>query len=208
MRKSLSIGGAVRISKRKASSTEDSSGISAPASFDSKVQPEFEFHDEVFSNKRRSTLGSAARVKTPQKFQASFANVDNDEKSSSNLEADSCTYDNSTTKSIRCSTAKTSFESSVSRPSSRRQSDESTKSDHSESNMRLWRIEDFSIGKALGKGKFGNVYFARQKQTNAAVALKVLFKAPMIASDSVTLLRREIEIQCRLRHPNITKLYG
>ena len=45
--------------------------------------------------------------------------------------------------------------------------------------QRQWNIEDFSLGKPLGKGKFGNVYLAKQKVSNVPVALKVLFKAPM-----------------------------
>jgi serine/threonine protein kinase len=36
-----------------------------------------------------------------------------------------------------------------------------------------WTLNDFEIGKALGKGKFGNVYLAREKRTKFVVALKV-----------------------------------
>ena len=36
-----------------------------------------------------------------------------------------------------------------------------------------WTIDDFDIGKPLGKGKFGNVYLAREKQSKYIVALKV-----------------------------------
>lgn len=45
---------------------------------------------------------------------------------------------------------------------------------------RNWQIDDFVLGKPLGKGKFGNVYLAKQAKTRFPVALKVLFKAPMI----------------------------
>lgn len=38
---------------------------------------------------------------------------------------------------------------------------------------RRWTIDDFDIGKPLGKGKFGNVYLAREKQSKYIVALKV-----------------------------------
>lgn len=82
-----------------------------------------------------------------------------------------------------------------------------------------WSIEDFSVGKSIGRGKFGNVYSARQKMpkdkngkrlpgTGALVALKVLFKAPMVAAKCIHNLRREVEIQSRLKHPNIVQLYG
>ena len=36
-----------------------------------------------------------------------------------------------------------------------------------------WKLEDFDIGRPLGKGKFGNVYMAREKKRRYIVALKV-----------------------------------
>ena len=36
-------------------------------------------------------------------------------------------------------------------------------------------MKDFDIGRPLGKGKFGNVYLAREKQSKFIVALKVRF---------------------------------
>jgi len=68
--------------------------------------------------------------------------------------------------------------------------------------------DDFVLGKPLGKGKFGNVYLAKQKVTGVQCALKVLFKAQMQAADIVNMLRREVEIHCRLKHKNIVRLYG
>ncbi|KXZ50571.1 hypothetical protein GPECTOR_16g746 [Gonium pectorale] len=76
------------------------------------------------------------------------------------------------------------------------------------SGKRRWTIDDFDIGKPLGKGKFGNVYLAREKQTKFIVALKVLFKSQLQQSNVEHQLRREIEIQAHLRHPNILRLYG
>uniref|UniRef100_A0A1A8G639 non-specific serine/threonine protein kinase n=1 Tax=Nothobranchius korthausae TaxID=1143690 RepID=A0A1A8G639_9TELE len=69
-------------------------------------------------------------------------------------------------------------------------------------------IEDFDIGRPLGKGKFGNVYLARVKKVEAIVALKVLFKSQMESEGVEHQLRREIEIQARLRHPNILRFYN
>ena len=40
-----------------------------------------------------------------------------------------------------------------------------------------WQLSDFDVGKPLGRGKFGNVYLAREKQSKYIVALKILFKA-------------------------------
>ena len=34
-------------------------------------------------------------------------------------------------------------------------------------------LDDFQIGRPLGKGKFGSVYLARDKETGVLVALKV-----------------------------------
>ncbi|KAJ5072001.1 serine/threonine-protein kinase ial-related [Anaeramoeba ignava] len=69
-------------------------------------------------------------------------------------------------------------------------------------------INDFEIGKPLGKGKFGNVYLAREKKSQYIVALKVLYKKELIRGKVEHQLRREIEIQSHLRHPNVLRLYG
>lgn len=71
-----------------------------------------------------------------------------------------------------------------------------------------WSIKDFDIGKPLGKGKFGHVYLAREKNSGFVVALKVLFKREIQEAKVETQLRREIEIQSHLRHKNIIRLYG
>lgn len=42
-----------------------------------------------------------------------------------------------------------------------------------------WKIEDFKIGKALGRGRFGRVYLAKVRKTGFIVALKIVSK-PMI----------------------------
>lgn len=72
----------------------------------------------------------------------------------------------------------------------------------------LPQLSDFDIGKPLGRGKFGNVYLAREKKSKYIVALKVLFKNQLQQSHVEHQLRREIEIQSHLRHPNILRLYG
>ncbi|CAI0441410.1 unnamed protein product [Linum tenue] len=57
---------------------------------------------------------------------------------------------------------------------------------------RRWTLADFDVGKPLGRGKFGHVYAAREKRQ----------------SQVEHQLRREVEIQSHLRHPNILRLYG
>jgi serine/threonine protein kinase len=71
-----------------------------------------------------------------------------------------------------------------------------------------WTLEDFEIGRPLGTGKFGRVYLAREKRTHFIVALKVLYKSQLQKAGVEHQLRREIEIQSHLRHPNILRLYG
>ncbi|GAB1602060.1 aurora kinase B [Argonauta hians] len=71
-----------------------------------------------------------------------------------------------------------------------------------------WSLSDFDIGKPLGRGKFGSVYLAREKRSKFIVALKVLFKSQLQEAGVEHQLRREIEIQSHLRHPNILRLYG
>ncbi|XP_060757222.1 aurora kinase B isoform X1 [Neoarius graeffei] len=74
--------------------------------------------------------------------------------------------------------------------------------------QKKFSIKDFDIGRPLGKGKFGNVYLAREKKLKVIVALKVLFKSQMEKEGVEHQLRREIEIQSHLRHPNILRFYN
>jgi aurora kinase len=66
----------------------------------------------------------------------------------------------------------------------------------------------FEIGRPLGKGKFGRVYLARDRTTGFVCALKTLYKAEIQSNGAEKQVRREVEIQSNLRHPNILKLYG
>ncbi|VIO88528.1 serine/threonine protein kinase 6, putative [Brugia malayi] len=73
---------------------------------------------------------------------------------------------------------------------------------------REWCLNDFEIGRPLGRGKFGSVYLAREIESKFLVALKVLYKSQMRSHNMKRQLRREIENQYHLRHPNISRLYG
>ena len=66
----------------------------------------------------------------------------------------------------------------------------------------------FEIGKPLGKGKFGRVYLAKERSTGFVCALKVLHKSELQQGKVEKQVRREIEIQSNLRHPNILRLFG
>jgi len=94
---------------------------------------------------------------------------------------------------------------------------------------KTWSLDDFEIGKKLGKGRFGNVYVAREVKSKFIVALKVIFKSQLEQNRVEHQLRREIEIQSQMRyalasllgllqfdlnlpllhrHPNILRMYG
>lgn len=74
--------------------------------------------------------------------------------------------------------------------------------------FRKMSLADFDIGKKLGEGKFGSVYLAREKVSKFIIAMKVLFKNQLDKANVIHQLKREVEIQSHLRHPNITRLYG
>jgi hypothetical protein len=144
------------------------------------------------TKKNRKTMGTALRIKTPSKkadqCENQIANDSYKSRSSSGL------YEHS---KENIENGKFSLESF-----------EQSQSLNNIEYKRDWNIEDFTLGKPLGKGKFGNVYSAKQKASNFPVALKVLFKNQLKSQQSLNLLRREVEIQCRMNHQNIVHLHG
>ncbi|PKI84492.1 non-specific serine/threonine protein kinase [Malassezia vespertilionis] len=81
---------------------------------------------------------------------------------------------------------------------------------------RQWSLSQFEIGRPLGKGKFGRVYLARTKPVPSeqlqnqgyVVALKCVYKKELVENKVDLQLRREIEIQMNLRHPNVLRMFG
>ncbi|KAI1748550.1 kinase-like protein [Xylaria castorea] len=70
-------------------------------------------------------------------------------------------------------------------------------------------VKAFHLGMfEIGKGKFGRVYLAREREHKFICALKVLYKKDVQHARVEVQVRREIKIQSNLRHPNILKLYG
>lgn len=76
-------------------------------------------------------------------------------------------------------------------------------------------IKNFTIVRKLGKGRFGNVYFAqyttslfRDKATHTTVALKTISKRVILDNNMIGQLAQEIKIQTFLSHPNLLKMYG
>ncbi|CAL8078445.1 unnamed protein product [Calicophoron daubneyi] len=73
---------------------------------------------------------------------------------------------------------------------------------------RLCTISDFSIGKQLGRGKFGTVFLARMRESRFVCAIKVIFKRQIVKHRLEHQVRREVEIMCHLKHPHILQLYS
>ncbi|RFU26681.1 hypothetical protein B7463_g9655, partial [Scytalidium lignicola] len=76
------------------------------------------------------------------------------------------------------------------------------------SSPKQFHLGMFEIGRPLGKGKFGRVYLARERSSGFVCALKVLHKHELQQGKVEKQVRREIEIQSNLRHPNILQLFG
>ena len=75
--------------------------------------------------------------------------------------------------------------------------------------VRQWKLSSFELGRPLGKGKFGRVYMVRTLcEPRYILALKCLHKHEIVQAKVEKQVRREIEIQSHLRHPNILRLYG
>ena len=72
------------------------------------------------------------------------------------------------------------------------------------------KLSDFLIGKKLGSGQFGKVYLAKYIPTEFICAIKVLNKKSLLKQNLKTInqVRREIEIQSHLHHPNILSIYN
>ena len=62
-----------------------------------------------------------------------------------------------------------------------------------------WSLNDFELGKRLGRGKFGRVFMAREKSTGFIVALKTIVKKEVVKGRVERQIMREIEIQSHLK---------
>lgn len=179
--KQSTMGKATRIRKRELTPEKKADAMHATFHEYASPPPKVEYSYDVLMMKspafsglkrRKSSIGLACRVKTPMKvdkenedlFAQHPSNLNQDE----NLVKDS----HSQSKYEICSTENVDLmlSSTISSCSDNR-SRISIVGPSSED--RSWALEDFILGKPLGKGKFGNVYQVKQKVTNAPAALKV-----------------------------------
>lgn len=68
-------------------------------------------------------------------------------------------------------------------------------------------LDDFELGKILGKGKLGRVYCAKHKSLGLIIALKVMDKQELVNLNLEKNFEREVNIQSMINHENISKLY-
>ena len=65
----------------------------------------------------------------------------------------------------------------------------------------------FELRREIGRGGFGVVYEARDRDLGRLVALKIVRPAPRSSTDRADLLLREAEAAAHLNHPNVVTLY-
>lgn len=66
----------------------------------------------------------------------------------------------------------------------------------------------YTVEKLLGRGGMGEVYLARERDTERPVALKVLRRRALATPAARERFRREARMLGQLRHDNIVRLYG
>ena len=69
-------------------------------------------------------------------------------------------------------------------------------------------VEEFSIGKKLGEGKFGTVHLALHRKTGSLYALKKIGKASIKSHMMVNQLAVEVRVHSCLSHRNILGMVG
>ncbi|XP_010543163.1 PREDICTED: CBL-interacting serine/threonine-protein kinase 14 [Tarenaya hassleriana] len=68
-------------------------------------------------------------------------------------------------------------------------------------------LEKYELGKLVGCGAFAKVYHARDTRTGQSVAIKAVSKQRLVKGGLNALVKREIAILHRLRHPHIVRLF-
>jgi serine/threonine protein kinase len=68
-------------------------------------------------------------------------------------------------------------------------------------------IDDYEIGKEIGKGAYALVKVATHKATRERFAVKIYEKFRLMDSLKKTAVSREIAVMKKLNHPNIVKMH-
>jgi 5'-AMP-activated protein kinase catalytic alpha subunit len=68
-------------------------------------------------------------------------------------------------------------------------------------------MQRYELGRLLGQGTFGKVYYGRSTITNQGVAIKMIDKDKVIKNDQADSIKREISIMRLVKHPNIIQLF-
>lgn len=74
--------------------------------------------------------------------------------------------------------------------------------------IRKMKLEDYEIGRTLGKGGFGKVKIAKNKKTGKYFALKLLNKGDIIKSQQVDHVYNENFVHSQINHPFIVHFEG
>lgn len=68
-------------------------------------------------------------------------------------------------------------------------------------------MQRYELGRLLGQGTFGKVYYARSTMTNQSVAIKMVSKDKVLKSGQTEQIKREISVMRCVKHPNVIQLY-
>ncbi|CAN0879582.1 CBL-interacting protein kinase 2 [Linum grandiflorum] len=68
-------------------------------------------------------------------------------------------------------------------------------------------MNKYEIGRLLGQGTFAKVHYARNLQTGASVAIKIIDKEKVLKVGMMEQIKREISIMRIIRHPNVVEFY-
>ena len=82
-----------------------------------------------------------------------------------------------------------------------------SKNDYNSESLFRGRIEDYQMGKELGKGAYAIVKNALHKPSKLKIAIKIYDKYKLHDPQRKSSVNREIMILKKIDHPNIVKLF-
>ncbi|OMO75838.1 hypothetical protein CCACVL1_16009 [Corchorus capsularis] len=68
-------------------------------------------------------------------------------------------------------------------------------------------MQKYELGRLLGQGNFGKVYYARNMETSQSVAIKVIDKEKVMKVGMIDQTKREISGMSLVKHPNVLELF-